>query len=157
MGAIGKMMSGVLGALSLYAGPVWAFVVGLLDRVRRSFVALVSSPAVWLASGLVFVVGFWLGHLEGAAGKRAIRAERDDLRTQIAENQRRNDVLSASNREALVTIARIKGELAAAKAVPEPPASPPAAVSRRPVPKAAPTKSAASAPPARPWNPFGDK
>lgn len=52
---------------------VWAkeFGTKIAGAIWASFVALVSSPAVWLAGACIFVGGFWIGHIQGAHFSRA--------------------------------------------------------------------------------------
>ena len=56
-----------------------------LDYVRRSFVALVSSKAVW-ASVIVVGLGAWsAGYLAAAGGKRALRSEVAGLKIKLEQ------------------------------------------------------------------------
>lgn len=150
-------------------GMVWSFAAGLftvllaaaayakdwliagLGKVKNSFIALVASPAVWLAVGATFLWGFWIGHIQGAHGKRALRAEMVALEHKA----------SASEAEAIIAAARataasnegkgwkakaeaLEAEVSALRARVSGKSSPVAAVSRRPVakvPKAAETAS----------------
>ena len=107
---------GALEALFSFLGPAWKFCVAGLDRVRKSFVALVSSPAAWLSVAVIGVFGFWLGHVEGAAGKRALRNEVTTVSRQSAAKDDRITALQASNREAVMQIKRLKGEIEAMQA-----------------------------------------
>jgi len=80
-----------------------------IGRIWASFAALLASPAVWVAVAVVFVGGFWVGHIEGAAGKRALAA--DVKRISAALNEQ-NDNLSV----AAARIAKAEGEAALWKA-----------------------------------------
>ncbi len=133
----------------------WSAVVSGLDRVRRSFVALVSSPAVWLAVIVVGLGCYWGGHIIGSRGKSDMRAAVASAeRARNAANER-SEVLALANRQATIDITRLKSEVAALKAAPAPASAPRAAIYRRPVPKVAQVKPAASGAPAASWNPWG--
>jgi hypothetical protein len=109
-------------------------------KIGASFVALVASPAVWLAVGVTFLGGCWVGHIEGGAGKRALRsevvalelkAEAAEMEAIIAaaratsastEGKKWKDKATALEAEVSTLRARVAGQ-----------SSPVAAVSRRPV------------------------
>lgn len=130
---------------------IWATVAGIggvlawaahwakagLERMRASFVALVSSPAVWLAVGVMFVAGFWLGHIEGSAGKSGLRSQVAGLRVSLIDANAR---ATAAAREAQAW----KAKAEAPEASTPPKSEPVAAVVKRPVPKKPAEKKAAS-------------
>lgn len=87
-----------------YLRAAWSRLVAWLDAIRRSAVALISSPAVWVAATTLFVVGFCVGHIEGAYGKRQLRskvvaldikAQRESERADMAERRARDSVARA--------------------------------------------------------------
>lgn len=87
-----------------YLRAAWSRLVSVLDALRRSAVALVSSPAVWVAATTLFVVGFCVGHIEGAYGKRQLRskvvaldikAQRESERADMAERRAMDSVARA--------------------------------------------------------------
>jgi hypothetical protein len=133
----------------------------VFTRIKGSFVAVVSSPAVWLAVGLTFVGGFWLGHIKGAVGKRALRSEVATLKgdvqgasAAVAVAQRR-----AKDAESAASAWKTKAEAAEAEAVRLKSRAtaklvPGAAVSRRPVPSARKTTQAASTAQKTDWVPW---
>lgn len=82
-----------------YLRAAWSRLVAGLDAVRRSAIALVSSPTVWVAATTLFVVGFCVGHIEGSYGKRQLRskvvaldikAQRESERADMAERRARD-------------------------------------------------------------------
>lgn len=131
---------------------IWEWLTWGIAKVKASIVALMSSPAVWLACGVVFVGGFMAGH-----GSRATTIKRlTDEKAAIAQAR---DASRAQDRELRRTIANLRKELQEAKdAVPSSPA-PEAA----PAPKRAPAvkKPRLASKPAAPVaavpfrNPFG--
>jgi hypothetical protein len=139
------------GAISPWLHWAWSGFVAGLDNIRKSFVALVSSKAAWLAVLVVFVGGFWIGHIEGGAGKR-------DLRAKIAHMERySSDAITdadarakAASDQADVWKARAK---AAEDAVGKAASGPVAAAPKRRVVSTRPKQNASSAP-ASSWNPF---
>lgn len=123
------------------------------ESVARSFRALVTSKAVWLASGVVFVAGFWLGHIEGAAGKRALRAEVVDLES--VARQHASDAKKARAQVADLTDKTKEMEAEIARLSKGEPASEPvAAFPRARVAKAVPKKTPPAEPPKVPFWPF---
>lgn len=125
-------------------------------NVATSFKALATSKAVWLACGIVFVGGFWLGHTEGAAGKRALRSEmvklgsHADQLAATAKSDRAHIVsLEAKGKEMEAEITRLKGGH-------EPKSEPVAALSRPRVAKAVPRKVTAGEPPKASYWPFSN-
>lgn len=121
-----------------------------LRAVRVSIVAFVASPAVWLAAflagGLSFWGGWWLGHSAGAHGKPDLIAQVALLKSAATKQESARSELVRKLSDAETTIADLR------KA--EPTAAPRAPVARRPVPKATQVEKAATAPPVAPWWPF---
>lgn len=49
----------------------------MLSRMMASFKALLSSPSVWMAVGVIFAIGFSAGHWERSRVLKKVRSERD--------------------------------------------------------------------------------
>lgn len=117
-----------------------------------SVVAMFKSPAVWLASFLVFVLGFSAGHIERSRAVRALQAERNDLLvardTLIVEKDSMAKALAAARKEA----ADAKAALSAVS--PPAPAKSPPAVKPAPAKKVGKVKQTSAD--ARIRNPFGE-
>lgn len=75
-----------------YLRAAWSRTVAGLDAIRRSAVALISSPAVWVAATTLFVVGFCVGHIEGSYGKRQLRSKVVALDTKAQRESERADM-----------------------------------------------------------------
>ena len=122
-----------------------------LHAVRVSFVAFVGSPAVWLAAflagGLSFWGGWWMGHSTGAHGRSDLVAEIALLKSAATRQELARAELFRKLTSAEATIADLR------KAS-EPTGAPRTAASRRPVPKRAKIEKAATAQPVTPWWPF---
>ena len=122
----------------------------VLRAVRVSIVAFVASPAVWLAAflagGLSFWGGWWLGHSAGAHGKPDLIAQISVLKGAATKQELARSELVRKLSDAEATISELR------KA--EPTAAPRAPVARRPVSKATQVEKAATAPPVAPWWPF---
>lgn len=156
-------------------GTVWSFAAGLftvliagaayakdwliagIRRIGSSFVALVASPAVWLAVTVTFLGGFWIGHIEGGAGKRALRSEvvALELKAEAAETesaiaQGRATSAATEGKKWKDKATALEAEVSSLRALVAGQSSPVAAVSRRPVAKV--PKSAEPA--SRPFWPF---
>lgn len=122
--------------------------------------ALIKTTAVWGAVATLFLGTYWTAYLHGAAGKRALRDEVASAeRARRAANDR-SDMLATGNREALLEIKRLKGQIEAmmaeaAKAASEPKSAPVAAVSKKQVTKAVRTKTPVSEAPASWLPPWG--
>lgn len=144
------MVTGARGALVAYLGMAWRLVRKVGVAWKRSVVALVASPAVWLASLTVFVGGFWLGHVEGAMGKRAVVIERNGAQRDFEVMQAALAEANARARAAAAEAKRLHDDAKARGSEPQTVASeavsPPA---RRPVPRrqgVTPAKSAHATP-----------
>ena len=158
---IGAMLAGlftVLASIGVYARD---FLGRGLAYIWGTFVALIKLKAAWAAVGLCMVLGFWVGHIEGSAGKRALRAEVVTLKSRA----------SASSAAAAAAVARavaatneaksraeeveaLTAELAAVKAgAPRGASAPVAGVPRKPATKPVPKKTPVSAP-AKPFWPW---
>lgn len=103
-------------SIAPWLGRAKAWSVKALDRMRRSFVAVVSSPAVWLACIAIGVGGFVVGFGAGAQGKRELRAEIADARRGQAAANERADLVAAKNAKLLAQVADLKGKLEAKQA-----------------------------------------
>ncbi len=152
MGGIGPVLVWFREGLSRMFGKVWA-----------SFVAVVASPGVWAAVAITSLGGFWLGHIEGSAGKRALRAEVSRLAT-VGERQAAT-VASAEARAAAAMATshswQAKAEAAEAEVSrltgrPVAASQPVAAVPKRQVAKARSSKTTASEPAKAVWWPFSN-
>lgn len=153
---IGALLAGLLSAVSAFAVVARDVLWRGVTRVGKSFASLVSSPAVWLAVAACSLGSFWVGHIEGAAGKRALRAEVVTLHaitkshaeaTKEAEARAVKAMAAAKIKDG--TIEALKAELARVKARPavEP-------VAKKAVPKTIRKKPAVSAPAKPSWNPW---
>lgn len=161
-GAVVKVAKVVLAFFSGIAGDesLWATVKSWLgsgaNRVRTSFVALVSSKAVWAA---VIVIGFACycgGFMTAVGGKRALRQDRDGLSTALeaarlgkAAASQREKIAADALAKAEAEIDRLKKEQSQAKSASV------AATSRRHVaqPQAKPVAASGPSVPAWvPWN-----
>ena len=151
---IGAALAGLLSVLSAFAVAARAYLGRGLAKAGASAMAVVASPAVWLACGLVFVGGFWLGHMGGAAGKRALRADVVALKM---EYDSRGRTLKERAREIDALAAKAKGleaEVASLKSGAAPKSEAVASVSRPRVAKAVPKKPPAGEAPKAPFWPF---
>lgn len=99
---------------------VWEFVLARLRQVwgyvAASFVALVTSKAAWLAVLLMSLGGFWVGYIEGAHGKRALRSEVVALAAEARAKDKRIDVLIRGEDAALADAKTWKGKFEALQA-----------------------------------------
>lgn len=135
-----------------WAKVVWGWVAWAVLAVVRSVVALIKSPAAWLACGLVFAVGFSVGHIERGVAVRAAKMRVSALEAQKAVTLRQ---LAASQ-------AKVKELEAALEKAAQKPAEPPPAADAPPPPKKPTRKryatpAPAKAVPASPVrNPFGE-
>ncbi len=151
---IGALLAGLLSAVSAFAVMARGLLARMFGRMVKSFVALVASPAVWLAVGVCSLGGFWVGHIEGAAGKRALRAEVVTLHALTKSNAEAAKEAEARAAKAVAaakvkdgTIEALKAELARAKRSP-------AASVKAAVPKTYRKKPAVSAPAKPAWSPW---
>ena len=153
---IGAALAGLLSVLSAFAVAARAYLGRWLAKAGASVMAVVASPAVWLACGLVFVGGFWLGHMEGAAGKKALRAdvvalkmEYDSRGRTLKERAKEIDALTVKADKLAAEVASLKSG-----AAPAPKSEAAAAVSRPKVAKAVPKKPPAGEAPKPAFWPF---
>lgn len=70
----------------------------------RSGAALVASPAVWAATGLVFVLGFSIGHWERGLAVRKLKNERTEMAKELSASQARVAQANQAAREARVAL-----------------------------------------------------
>ena len=87
LGMIWSAVAGLFTVLLAAAAYAKDWLIAGLGKVKDSFIALVSSPAVWLAVGVTFLGGFWIGHIQGALGKRALRSEVSALELKAAASE----------------------------------------------------------------------
>lgn len=153
LGTITSFAAGLLTVLAAAAAYAKDWLLVGLGKIKTSFVALVSSPAVWLAVGVTFLGGFWAGHIQGAHGKRALRSEVVTLRV-AAENAELEAASAEGRAKASSTEGKkwkdkaeaLEAEVSALRARVGGKSSPVAAVSRRPVPKVPVAQPAVSKP-----------
>lgn len=157
MGMIWSAVAGLGTVLIAAAAYAKDWIMSGLRKIGASFVALVASPAVWLAVTAMFLGGFWVGHIEGAAGKRALRAEMValELKAEAAETeaiaaQGRATSASTEGKKWKDKAAALEAEVSTLRARVAGQSSPVAAVSRRPVAKVPKPAEPAS----RPFWPF---
>ena len=86
-----------------------------LARLVQSFKALFSSPSVWMAVGVVFAVGFSVGHWERSRVLKKVRADRDNLLVSSAAYRVRLDVAETETRTARSKVEEVEKELAEIK------------------------------------------
>ena len=157
MGMIWSAVAGLGTVLVMGAAYAKDWLMSGFRKIGSSFVALVASPAVWLAVGVTFLGGFWVGHIEGAAGKRALRSEvvALELKAEAAETeaiaaQGRATSASTEGKKWKDKAAALEAEVSTLRARVAGQSSPVAAVSRRPVAKVPKPAEPAS----RPFWPF---
>ena len=123
----------------------------VLRAVRVSIVAFVASPAVWLAAflagGVAFWGGWWLGHSTGAEGRADLAAQVSLLKSAATKQE-------LARAELARKLSGAEAEIFELRKPTEPTAAPRTPVARRPVPKAPQIEKAATAPPVTPWWPF---
>lgn len=159
--AIWASVAGAIRALVSYLGEfeIGARVVAWLHRVRLSFVALVSSKAVW-AAVIVIGIGAWsAGYVTAAGGKRALRSEAVGLRLKLEQTAAAERLARENEQRQLlahsVTTQRLdeaQDEVARLKRLLEGRSASAAAVSRKPAAKEpAPQPAAGGSPKWAPW------
>lgn len=135
-----------------WAAVAWEWIYWAVAAVVRSVVALIKSPAAWLACGLVFAVGFSVGHVERGAAVRAAK-----MRVSALEHEKTETL-----RQLATSQAKVAALAAALEKASQKPAEPPPAVEAPPPPKKpkrqrATTPAPAKAVPAPVFkNPFGE-
>lgn len=67
---------------------VWQWLTWVVGKLWASVAALLKSPAVWLACGLVFAVGFSVGHIERGSAIRPLKMTIAGLENDKVELQR---------------------------------------------------------------------
>lgn len=159
---VGAALAAALSVLASVAVLAREYASKALEYMRVSFVALISSRAVWAAVLLTSLGGFWAGHIVGATGKRALRAEvaRLDTRAKISAAAATTATARATKAEARVadlagTVEAMQAEIAALKARKTPASAPVAPAVKRPVAKTLPNKPAAGDPARARWTPWG--
>lgn len=151
---------GAIMALFSHAGVVRLWLADWAGRVRKSFVALVASPAVWLACIVIGLVGWWGGYQTAAIGKRAARVDLVEARRDLANAADAVEAAKDAAAKAVAEAAEWRGKAAAARneleALKAGRGVPVAAVSAPAVRKAVPKKKAAAAAPQAPFWPFSN-
>lgn len=84
-------------------------------RLVQSFKVLFSSPAVWLAVGVVFAVGFSVGHWERSRVLKKVRVDRDALLVSSASYRARLDFAENEARAARDKVRDAERELSELK------------------------------------------
>jgi len=142
LGMIWSAAAGLFTVLIAAAAYAKDWLMQGVRKIGASFVALVASPAVWLAVGVTFLGGFWVGHIEGGAGKRALRSEvvALELKAAAAETeaiaaQGRATAASTEGKKWKDKATALEAEVSTLRARVTGQPSPVAAVSRRPVAK----------------------
>lgn len=74
-----------------WVATVWQWLAWTVGKLWASVAALIKSPAVWLACGLVFVVGFSAGHIERGSAIRPLKMTIAGLENDKAELQQQLD------------------------------------------------------------------
>lgn len=135
-----------------WATVAWEWIVWAVLAVWRSVVALIKSPAAWLACALVFAVGFSVGHIERGAVVRTAK-----MRVSALEHEKTEMLRQLAASQAKVSALATALEKASQK-----PAETPLAVEAPPVPEKPKRKRAATPAPAKAVppttfrNPFGE-
>ncbi len=135
-----------------WATVAWEWIYWAISAVIKSFIALIKSPAAWLACIIVFVVGFSIAHIARGDDVRGALDRVAELEHQKTETLRQ---LAASQAKvAALATALEKASQKPAEALP--------AVEAPPVPEKPKRKRAATPAPAKPVsapvfkNPFGE-
>lgn len=115
---------------------IWQGLTNVTRSILASLAALLASPAVWLACGVVFVAGFSLGHVERSVALHRVKAAHADLASTLAATRARSASLADALAKARQEAAEAKAALAAASVAPSAeraPAAKPAPAKRKPV------------------------
>lgn len=147
-----SIMTWVRANAGAWVAVVWHWLTWAAGKLWASVAALIKSPAVWLACGLVFVVGFSVGHIERGSAIRPLKmtianleADKADLAREIDASKARSRLLASE----LEKLTRKPAEAAPLISAPTPAARP------RRAPRATPAPAkAVPAPVFR--NPFGE-
>ncbi len=135
-----------------WARVAWEWIYWALAAVIKSFVALIKSPAAWLACGLVFAVGFSIGHIERG----------DDVRNALMRVAALEHQKTETLRQLATSQAKVAALAAALEKAAQKPAEPPPVVEASPPPKKPKRQRAATPAPAKAVpapvfkNPFGE-
>lgn len=159
---IGAALAAALSVLASVAVMAREYAGKALEYMRVSFVALISSKAVWAAVMVTALGGFWAGHIVGATGKRALRAEvaRLDARAKVSAAAATTATNRAGKAEARAaelagTVEAMQAEIAAMKARKPAASAVVAPAVNRPAAKAPLKKPAAGEPAKARWTPWG--
>lgn len=135
-----------------WAKVVWGWVAWAILAVWRSVVALIKSPAAWLACGLVFAVGFSVGHVERGAAVRTAK-----MRVAALEHEKTEMLRQLAASQAKVATLATALDRAAQKPAETPPAADAPPLPKKPTRKRYATPAPAKAAPAPTFrNPFGE-
>lgn len=125
-----------------WVATVWKWLTWIVGKLWASVAALIKSPAVWLACGLVFVVGFSAGHIERGSAIRPLKMTIAGLEHDKVELQRQLDASKVKVRmlaDQLEKLAQKPQEAAPLVSAPTPAPRPRRALRAAPAPaKAAP-------------------
>lgn len=150
---LGALFAGALAVLTSLAVLARDYLARAARQIGVSFVALVSSPAVWVACLAIGLASFWSGHMLGSSGKSDLRHELSRARSESTANGKKAIDAGAAVLDLENQVAKLKSEnetLRTAKAVP-PAGEALAAIPRRSVAVRPSVKAPA---PAASWNPF---
>lgn len=135
-----------------WATVAWEWIYWAIAAVIKSFVALIKSPAAWLACALVFAVGFSIGHIERG----------DDVRNALMRVAALEHQKTETLRQLAASQAKVSALATALEKASQKPAEALPAVEAQPVPEKPKRKRAATPAPAKPVsapafkNPFGE-
>jgi len=158
---IGTALAGIFAVLASIGVYAREYLGRFTGYIWESFAALMKSKAAWAAVLVCTFGGFWVGHIEGAAGKRALRSEVVTLKARANASSAVATAATAKATEAHAkvadrdgTIEALKAEIARLKDASGAASTPKATVSRKPVAKS-PPKTATAREPATgfwPWS-----
>ncbi len=161
---IGALLAALFSAVAAFAVVAKDYLGRWLGKIGKSFVALVASPAVWIAVATCSFGSFWVGHIEGSAGKRALRAQvvtlesRAKASSDVAESAvAKAAALGADVKTKAKENEALKAEIARLTKAPAGAAiAPVAGVSRRVVIRGVPKKPATGVPDKASWAPWNN-
>ena len=67
-----------------YLGPIGTWTLAMIEAERKSVVAAISSPSVWLACGTAAFFAFSTGISIGESGKGRLRTENHNYAAEVA-------------------------------------------------------------------------
>jgi hypothetical protein len=150
---IGAALAGIFAVLASIGVYAREYLGRFTGYIWESFAALLKSKAAWAAVAVFSVASFCLGHIEGAAGKRALRSEVVTLKARANASSAVATAATAKATEAHAkvadrdgTIEALKAEIARLTSTAGAASAPKATVSRKPVAKATQKKAPAREP-----------